>query len=146
LDALGYLCRMPGKLRPHGRREVEHLDALTFQADLAQYFFGRFDPPAGIEITCQVMTISRQSAGRQHPVSAALKGVEHLNKVQPPGAWNLDNLEVRRVLDPQRTGQIGGGVCAMTTAKGDNCGYKNIHWIPLTIYDLRLVGHPCKKL
>jgi hypothetical protein len=90
-----------GKLRSHGRRQIEHLDALRLQTDLTQQFFNSLHSSFGVEITFQVMTVTGQSPGRHHPVDSPLEGVEHFNDVEPTGARYLDDFEVRRILHPQ---------------------------------------------
>jgi hypothetical protein len=81
LNTLGYLGGILGKLRSHSRREVEHFHPLILQANLPQPFFDRFNPPAGIEITCQVMTIPRQSPGSHHAIGPTFKSMEHLDDI-----------------------------------------------------------------
>jgi hypothetical protein len=79
---------------------------------------------AGVEITYQVMTIACQSTGYQNPIGPMLKRVQRLHYIQPAGTRQLHNLNLWGVLQPQRTGQIGGGVGAVTTAKRHNLGGK----------------------
>jgi hypothetical protein len=118
----GHLGGILGKLRSHSRRQIEHLDTLRLQTDLTQQFFYSLHPSFGVEITFQVMTVTGQSAGRHHPVDSPLESVEHFDDVEPTGTGYLNDLEVRRILHPQRPSQVSRSIGAMTTTKSHNLG------------------------
>ncbi len=82
-----------------------------------------FNSPAGVEITFQVMAVARQSTCHHNAVSAAFEGAQHLEGIQPAGARHHDNFDLHGILHAQSTGQVGGGVRAVLTAKGDNLDF-----------------------
>jgi hypothetical protein len=118
----GHFGGILGKLGPHGRGKIEHLDPFRLQANLGQQFPDRVYSSLSVEITFQVMTIAGQSPGRHNPVNAPLEGVQHLDDVEPASAGHLDDSEGGRILHPQRASQISRSIGAMATAKGHNLG------------------------
>jgi hypothetical protein len=119
---LGHLGGKLGKLGPHRRGNVEHFDPFSLQTDLGQQFPDRVYSALSVEITFQVMAVAGQSPSCHNPVNAPLKGVQHLDDVEPAGAGHLDDPQGGRVLHPQRTRQISRSIGAMATAKGHNLG------------------------
>ena len=92
-DLFCHLGRRDGELAAHGRREVEHLDALPFQTDLFQQLGNVFHSPFGIEITFQVMTIAFQSTCNHHAVRAVLESPQHIQDIQFASARQFDHLQ-----------------------------------------------------
>jgi hypothetical protein len=118
----GHIGGILGKLGAHSGGEIEHLDPFRLHADLGQQFSDRFHSSFSVEITFQVMTVAGQSAGRHNPVNAPLEGVQHFDDIEPAGAGYLDDSEGRRILHPQRAGQVSRSVGTMATAKSHNLG------------------------
>jgi hypothetical protein len=61
-------------LAPHGRGQIDHLDALSPQADLLQQVTYVLYSFAGVQITNLVMAFALQSASHHHAVYAILEG------------------------------------------------------------------------
>lgn len=81
LDLSRQLGCGPGKLPSHGGGDVDHLESSALKADFLQQLARVFDSPSGVQITFQVMTIALQSTGHHYAVSAALKGIQHVEYV-----------------------------------------------------------------
>jgi hypothetical protein len=77
-DLFRQFRRRPCKLAAHGRRQIDHLHALTLQTDLLQQLPGVFHAAAGVEITFQVMAVAFQSTRHHHAVGAILKSAQHV--------------------------------------------------------------------
>ena len=75
-----------GKARAHRRRQVDHTDTLAPQANFLQQTAHAVHSLMGIQITFQVMTFARQSAGNHHAVGAVLEGTQQVQHVKPAGA------------------------------------------------------------
>jgi len=114
------------KLPAHRRRQVDHLDAPSFQADLLQQLTDVFDALARSEITFQVMTIAFQSARHQHTIRAILERAQYVQRIEFSSARQLDDLDRSRVLQAHAACQIGGGIRAIVTAEGDDLWLKAI--------------------
>ena len=61
-------------MAPHGRGQIDHLDAPSPQADLLQQITYVFYSFASMKITNLVMAFALQSAGYHHAVYAILEG------------------------------------------------------------------------
>jgi hypothetical protein len=62
-DLFGKFGRCPCELSAHGSGNIDHLNALAFQADLFEQFTGVFHPASCVDITFQVMAVAFQSTG-----------------------------------------------------------------------------------
>ncbi len=82
LDLRRQLRDRESELAAHRRRQIDHLDAAAWQADLLQQFLRVFNSPSSVEITFQVMTFAFQSAGHQHPIGAVLEGFQRLAQLE----------------------------------------------------------------
>ena len=66
------------------------------------------------------MAIAGQSASRHDAVGAVLQCLEDHQDIQLAGAGQLDDLDRRRVLETEPSGEVGGGIGTMLTAVGNN--------------------------
>jgi hypothetical protein len=104
----------------HRRRHIEHPYTLRFQADLIQPEFDPFHAALGVSITFQVMAVAGQSPGGHDTICAVFERAQHGQYVQPAGARQLHHLDRRRILHPQTSCQVGGGIRAVFAAISDD--------------------------
>lgn len=76
------------------------------------------DPPSGVGITFQVMTVSRQSTGDEDPVDTFLKGAQQDQLLNPSGAGHQNHLDRGRILQTQTAGEVRRGIGTVFTAVG----------------------------
>lgn len=66
------------------------------------------------------MAVSNVAAGDQDPVGPLKKGLQEKSGLDPPGAHDPKETDLRRVGDPGNAGQIGPGVGAPMADKGED--------------------------
>jgi hypothetical protein len=103
-----------GSLR---RREVEHLEALGFKADLGEEFFGAFDTAARAEVTLLEMASAFEATGDEDAVNTSLERREqivHFNFARAGQAQYADGIGI---LDPHGPGEVRRRVGAVVATK-----------------------------
>lgn len=68
------------------------------------------------------MTVAIMATGNKDRVGLCLKGREDMKNVDPAGARDQDNADIRGILQPQRPGQVGSGLGAPLAAEGQDIG------------------------
>jgi len=86
LDFLRNPRSVIGKLRPHRRGQVDHLQALGFEADFLDQAACVSNPSFCVGITFQVMAVAGQSTGDEHAVGPIFKSVQDVQYVHAPAA------------------------------------------------------------
>jgi hypothetical protein len=125
-DALGELARRLGELRPHGRRHVEHLDALGIHAHFLEQ---RLDVPHALarpQVALEVVALTLEAAGGVHAVRTGLDRLEQVDDLELAGARQLDHADVGRVLQAHASGEVGGRVGAVVTGEHDDLGFETL--------------------
>jgi hypothetical protein len=107
-----------------------HAQAASIDPDLRQQLLCVFNSPPGVDITLQVMTVTRQSTRHQRPVHALLKCPQQVQDVHPAGTRHFEDLDRRRVLQAKAARQIGGIVGAVRAAEGDDLRLEIRHGEP----------------
>jgi hypothetical protein len=81
----------------------------------------------GLNITFQVMAVTKMSPGHQYPVSTPLQGFDNKHRVHPAGAHHPDGSDGRGVLETRHTGQVGTGIGAPVAKEGHDFRFKGCH-------------------
>ncbi len=70
------------------------------------------------------MAFTWVAAGDQHTICAAGKSFEHEGGVQPPGAHQADQADIRWIFHPRGTGQVRCPVAAPVAGEADDHGFE----------------------
>ena len=76
--------------------------------------------PSGIVVSGRVVAVTGVAAADYHSVGTALESTKHKERVYAAGAGNADDLDIRGVLKPVRSGEIGTGVGAPVATERDD--------------------------
>jgi hypothetical protein len=99
LDDLGVFC-------PFSGGDPGHLEPLGFKPDILQESLDQVQPPAGIKIALDIMTIAGMTARDENSVSAFIESGENIKRRDASGTHDLDRDDIGRILHPGNTGQV----------------------------------------
>jgi hypothetical protein len=119
-----------GKTGALGRRKIEHLHPLRFNAQLLKGSLNVLDFPSGFEISFQEMTFTFQSPGHVYAVSTTVESGQQVQDVHSTAARHLDHFYVARIIQPHGAGQIGRRVSTILATIRENLRFKGfIHGV-----------------
>jgi hypothetical protein len=95
---------------------------------------GQNDFLFSLNITFQVMAVTEVSPGHEDTVGPLLKGPDDKNRIHPAGTHNAYRSDIGRILQSGDACQIGTGIGAPVTKKGNDFWFKLSHFPPLIFY------------
>lgn len=109
-----------GKARALGGADPFHSKAVPGHAQIVEHAQEQRHAAPGEVIARGVMAVAGVAAAEDHAVGSALEGTEDEHRVHTAGAGNADDLYIRGVLKPVRSGEIGTGVGAPVATERDD--------------------------
>ncbi|VTR66560.1 hypothetical protein DESC_480270 [Desulfosarcina cetonica] len=98
-------------------------------AEAGQNLLEQFHPSPRLEVAVDVVAVAGMAAADQNAVSPFQKSLDHVLRVHHARAHHPDQADVLGVGQPGSAGQIGGGVGAPVTHKGNDGGFERGHHI-----------------
>src|SRR6185369_269589 len=97
---------------PFGSGDPGELQPLEVNPDEFEEFPEGGKASSSVEVAGHVVAVSRMAAGDEDAVGPFLEGAQDEDRVDSPGAGELEHPDVARVLHPAGAGQVRSGVGA----------------------------------